>query len=113
MGGFDEEFFLYEEDADLCRRVRAAGWQVLFTPAAEVRHGLGKSMSRTPQTARLEYQRSHLLYYRKHNGAFDRVVLRLLLGGRALVDLAGAGIRGRAGDARSARQLLSLALGRG
>ena len=46
VGGFDEGFFLYEEDADLCRRVRAAGWRVLFTPAAEVVHQLGRSMAR-------------------------------------------------------------------
>ena len=48
VGGFDEAFFLYEEDADLCRRLRAAGWRVLFTPAAEVRHHLGRSMARAP-----------------------------------------------------------------
>ncbi len=46
VGGFDERFFLYEEDADLCRRLRVAGWRVVFTPAAEVRHRLGHSMAR-------------------------------------------------------------------
>ena len=37
-GGFDERFFLYGEEVEWCRRIRAAGWTVLFSPAAEVRH---------------------------------------------------------------------------
>jgi GT2 family glycosyltransferase len=78
VSGFDERFFLYEEDADLCRRVRQAGWQVLFSPSAEARHALGRSMARSPERARLEYQRSHLLYYRKHRGWLQRAVLRAL-----------------------------------
>lgn len=77
VGGFDEGFFLYEEDADLCRRVRAAGFRVLFTPAAVVRHRLGKSMAKTPDRARSEYDRSHLRYYRKHNGRVQTALLRL------------------------------------
>jgi GT2 family glycosyltransferase len=87
VGGFDARFFLYEEDADLCRRVRAAGWQVLFTPAAEARHALGRSMARAPRRARLEYHRSHLLYYRKHNGLAQRAGLRALLAARAALAL--------------------------
>lgn len=83
--GFDERFFLYEEDADLCRRVRRAGWQVLYSPAAEARHALGLSMARSPERARLEYQRSHLLYYREHRGLVERGLLRVLLAIRALV----------------------------
>ncbi len=82
VSGFDERFFLYEEDADLCRRLRAAGWRVVFTPAAEVRHRLGFSMAKAPRRAGLEYHRSHLLYYRKHNGPPARVFLRLLLAAR-------------------------------
>lgn len=79
VGGFDEGFFLYEEDADLCRRLRGAGWRVLYTPAAEVRHALGQSMARDPARVRLEYRRSHLRYYRKHNGRLFTALLRAYL----------------------------------
>jgi GT2 family glycosyltransferase len=87
VGGFDEGFFLYEEDADLCRRLRSAGWRVLFTPAATVHHRLGKSMSHAPERSRVEYQRSHLLYYRKHHGLLQRAGLRALLAARAVATL--------------------------
>jgi N-acetylglucosaminyl-diphospho-decaprenol L-rhamnosyltransferase len=99
VGGFDEDFFLYEEDADLCRRIRSAGWRVVFTPDAQIRHHLGRSMARAGVRTRLAYHRSHLLYYRKHNGLLQRAALRVLLIGRALADLDPA--------------LLHLALGRG
>ena len=76
VGGFDEGYFLYEEDADLCRRVRAAGFRVVFTPEAVVRHRLGRSMSKAAARARAEYDRSHLRYYRTHNGPLQRALLR-------------------------------------
>jgi hypothetical protein len=38
LDGFDEQLFLYKEDEDLCLRVRRAGWQVIYEPAAAVRH---------------------------------------------------------------------------
>jgi len=76
VGGFDESFFLYEEDVDLCLRVRAAGWRVVYTPTAEVVHHLGRSMDQAPGLARLEYHRSHLRFYRKHNPFSHRVALR-------------------------------------
>jgi len=79
VGGFDEGFFLYEEDADLCRRVRAAGWLVRFTPAAVVRHRLGRSMEKAGGRPRAEYDRSHLRYYDKHNGLLQRLLLRAWL----------------------------------
>jgi N-acetylglucosaminyl-diphospho-decaprenol L-rhamnosyltransferase len=79
LGGFDEGFFLYEEDADLCRRARAAGWRVLFTPEAVVRHRLGRSMAGAAARARAEYDRSHLRYYSKHNGFLETALLRVWL----------------------------------
>ena len=80
VGGFDEGFFLYEEDVDLCVRVRRAGWRVVFTPQAEVVHHLGRSMDQTPARARIEYHRSHVRYYRKHNGPIQAGLLRLVIG---------------------------------
>lgn len=95
--GFDEGFFLYEEDADLCRRVRQSGGRVLFTPAAEVRHRLGVSMAREPGRARLAYHASHLRYYRKYNGHAARLALRLAVVARGLAGLtSGAARRGEA-----------------
>ena len=83
LDGFDERFFLYEEDVDLCVRARLAGFRVLFMPAAQVTHGLGRSMERAGGRARDEYDRSHLLYYRKHLGVVRASVLRLFLALRA------------------------------
>jgi N-acetylglucosaminyl-diphospho-decaprenol L-rhamnosyltransferase len=47
LGGFDDGFFLYCEDMDICTRARAAGHAVLFTPAVEVHHAGGQSAPRT------------------------------------------------------------------
>lgn len=77
LGFFDERYFLYEEDADLCLRLRRAGHRVVFTPAARVVHVLGTSMAKASARARAEYDRSHLIYYDTHNGVAQRALLRL------------------------------------
>lgn len=104
VGGFDEGFFLYEEDADLCLRLRHAGWRLVYTPRAEVVHRLGRSSAGDRGRARLEYQRSHLRYYRKHCGPLATAGLRLWLVARGLLEsfrapdaggaLIGLGLRG-------------------
>jgi GT2 family glycosyltransferase len=85
VAGFDEGFFLYEEDVDLCVRVRARGGLVRFEPAATVVHRLGRSMARLPDRARAEYDRSHLRYYQKHNGVLATLVLRVAISIRSLL----------------------------
>ncbi len=106
VGLFDEGYFLYEEDADLCRRVRAAGWRILFDPRAEIVHHVGRSMTQMAERARIEYHRSHLLYYTKHNGWLLATLLRAAMFPRAL----GQAIRGGAGGRRAALDLLRLGL---
>ena len=111
VGGFDELFFLYEEDVDLCLRIRRAGWRVVFTPTAEVVHHLGRSMDKAPGRARLEYHRSHLRFYAKHNPVPQRLALRAFIAGKAAWSwlTAGAGEQATARRAE-ARDILRLAL---
>jgi GT2 family glycosyltransferase len=51
VGGFDEEYWMYWEDADLCRRLVDRGWEVHFEPAAVVHHATGASGT-SPRTIR-------------------------------------------------------------
>ena len=64
IGGLDERFFLYCEDIDLCRRLRQAGHELRYEPAATVRHRGGAS---APNGVTLPiYARSRVLYARRH-----------------------------------------------
>ncbi|HEY6507545.1 MAG TPA: glycosyltransferase family 2 protein [Vicinamibacterales bacterium] len=69
VGLFDERFFLYTEDVDLCARVRTAGHRVAFVPAAVVRHVRGASRTTVAQAAAAQahYRRSQLAFYEKYH----------------------------------------------
>ena len=86
LGGFDERFFLYYEEVDLCRRIRAAGWRIRYQPQLRVRHIGGAStrahndmeISSSGAQLVLWRMRSALLYYRKHHGALSAWALARL-----------------------------------
>jgi N-acetylglucosaminyl-diphospho-decaprenol L-rhamnosyltransferase len=58
VGGWDERYFMYVEDVDLCRRLRVAGYTVRYDPAGGVEHVQGASTSRRPYRMILEHHRS-------------------------------------------------------
>ena len=68
-GLFDERFFMYSEEVDLCRRLRAAGWRVVYLPSAVVVHHEGKSSEQNPAARDLHFHESRFRYYAKHHGA--------------------------------------------
>ncbi|MBA2713471.1 MAG: glycosyltransferase family 2 protein [Rubrobacteraceae bacterium] len=79
IGPLDERFFMYFEDADLCRRARAAGWLVYYLPHIEIIHQTGAS-SRSKPRAIWILHKSAFLYHRKHGAhgplnVFSAVVL--------------------------------------
>jgi N-acetylglucosaminyl-diphospho-decaprenol L-rhamnosyltransferase len=92
LGPLDERFFMYFEDADLCRRAREAGWSVYYLPEVEVVHHAGGS-SRSKLKAIWLLHKSAFLYHRKHgaHGPLNLYSLLVLLGlsGRALAKLVG------------------------
>lgn len=67
MKGFDERFFMYYEEVDLCRRVRQDGWRVIFYPAAEIIHLGGQSSRHVPVKTKFMMLRSLMLYMKKHH----------------------------------------------
>lgn len=81
-GLFDEGFFLYFEDIDLCRRIGAAGYQIRFLPAAEVVHHGGAAARTVGALADYEYRRSQLRFWRKHAGRAPRALVRLWIAGK-------------------------------
>ena len=48
VGAFDDRFFLYFEDTDLCRRFHAGGWRVVYYPEAEIIHNHNRASAKTP-----------------------------------------------------------------
>lgn len=67
INGFDEDFFLYGEDQDLCLRVRRAGFEVGFIPEAVIMHHGGHSERATePAEVVRKKMRGEYLFYRKH-----------------------------------------------
>jgi GT2 family glycosyltransferase len=63
-GGFDESFFLFAEETDLCWRVKDAGWQVMHMPQLTIRHyehddGLSSRLEAQAAYARIQFARKH------------------------------------------------------
>jgi len=93
IGPLDERFFLYAEEVDLFKRLRGAGWQILFTPELEVVHEGGVSTGRS-RRMHLIHSRSVYRYFEKHHASgwrgallpFAWLVLRIRAETASLVD---------------------------
>lgn len=99
LGGFDEQFFLYFEDADLCRRAGRAGISVRYVPAAVVTH-IGGGSSSEDYHFGPHHARSMRLYLGKWYGpggsALGILILWIRAAGMTLLLQAGAGRAWRA-----------------
>jgi GT2 family glycosyltransferase len=65
IGGFDEDYFLFGEDIDLCWKIKHAGHEIWFVPSARVVHIKGASMHQAPAMAKREFYRSMRLFMDK------------------------------------------------
>ena len=79
LGGFDESFFMYFEDKDICKRVNEAGWKVVYYPKTSLIHLLGGSSQNVKKSVNTYYRDSQLYYYQKHLGTFQTAILKLYL----------------------------------
>lgn len=79
VGFLDPDFFVYSDETDFCKRLREAGWRILFEPAAVATHHNQLSTDRAAEKRRLaEFHRNRDLYMRKHHSSGERLVTRAL-----------------------------------
>jgi N-acetylglucosaminyl-diphospho-decaprenol L-rhamnosyltransferase len=104
VGGMDERFFMYSEELDWCRRIKAAGWRVVYHPEARVIHYEGKSSEQAMPARHVNFQRSKIRYARKYHGPRLAAALRLYLLGLYAGQLGLELAKGLMGHKRALRQ---------
>jgi GT2 family glycosyltransferase len=78
-GLFDERFFIFFEDIDLCTRIRKSGWKIAVCPEIKAIHHRGESAKTDSTNASLHYRRSQLYFWKKHHGRLSFILMRIYL----------------------------------
>lgn len=102
IGGFDEGYFLYWEDADLCRRLKSNGWRTVYYPGVSVSHLGARSSRFNARDALIAFHKSAFRYYLRHAGPVGRGLspfAALLLAGRLAAALTYQTVRAWTPDA--------------
>ena len=79
VGIFDERFFIYSEEIDLCHRIKAAGWKIYCVPQAKIVHLVGQSTQQFRDRMFVALWRSRFLMFEKHHGLVFRWMARRLV----------------------------------
>jgi len=82
VGLFDEGYFLYSEEVDLCRRLNRAGWEVRYFPKVTVVHHESQFSAEIPERRINELWRSRHRYWRKHHSPAGARIAALATGGQ-------------------------------
>jgi hypothetical protein len=86
LGLLDEDFFFFFEEVEWCQRARRMGFEVWVLPSARARHGGGATANRFRGSARVEYQRSKLTFFRKTRSRASYLAVSSFLVVRTLVN---------------------------
>jgi hypothetical protein len=80
VGGFDERFFMYMEDADICKRISDKGFEIFYYPFTKIVHLKGKNVNQDFRKNSYFYAKeSQLIYYKMHRGIIENFALRIYL----------------------------------
>ena len=77
VGGFDEDFFMYYEDEDLCQRIRDVGKKVVYFPKIKILHWGSQSVG-SKKTQKKYFYESQEYYFQKHLGRWQTLALKIL-----------------------------------
>jgi N-acetylglucosaminyl-diphospho-decaprenol L-rhamnosyltransferase len=105
VGVYDaQNFFMYSEEMDLCRRVKEAGWKIVYLPEAQVVHYVGQSSDQAVAARHIYFQTSKVHYFRKWHGAIQATCLRLWLLSQYVWQIGLEGVKGLLGSKRDLRK---------
>lgn len=80
VGGFDDDYFLFYEDADICKRIKNKKGLIYYFPFDGLLHYKGENVNESFLSDTYYYsKKSQLIYYKKHNNLLNRILLRLYL----------------------------------
>jgi hypothetical protein len=80
IGGFDERYFLFYEDADICKRLSDKGYDIYFYPYSKIVHLKGENVNEEFESKTYYFSKqSQILYYKLHNNLLERITLRIYL----------------------------------
>jgi len=78
IGGFDERFFMYFEEADFCLRIKKKGYRILYYPKAKVTHLVGRS-SQDKEWIERTFEQSRFKFFKKYHGLIPGILAELML----------------------------------
>lgn len=78
-GLFDPGYFMFSEEVDLCKRVKDAGWEVVYVPDAKIAHYGGQSTGQAVAARHVDFNTSKARYFRLHEGRATGRLVRLYL----------------------------------
>jgi hypothetical protein len=79
IGGFDERYFIWMEEVDLCKSAKEKGWHVLYVPSVTVTHHLGRSFAQELQLAKQRYFTTSLVaYFDKWHRGWRSIWMRMI-----------------------------------
>lgn len=93
VGPMDDQFFLYSEELDWCRRIRGAGWRVAYLPKARVVHHYGQSSAQDMPQRHIRFQDSKCRYFAKYHGRVAGALLRWFILGTYVFQMAEEGAK--------------------
>ena len=93
VGGFDESFFMYFEDADLCCRLAKVGWEIHFTPVTSVIHVGGASTDQVRGDMAAQLLHSTDLFYQRYSSRSSIVVMSVIVKSLMLAKWIGGTLR--------------------
>jgi len=77
--GFDENFFMYFEEVDLCYRIKQAGWRIVFIPTSQITHLGGRSAEQIPSHIRMMMLQSMFIFFKKHRSKGSNLAFKFIL----------------------------------